>query len=44
MATLRSASLENGLAPLNPFHGGCGSKKDPLSREAAGAGINDYPL
>lgn len=43
MAALRSASLENGLAPLNPFDGGCGSKEYLLSREAAGAGVNDYP-
>lgn len=42
MAVLRFSSLENRLASLNPFHGGCGSQEDFLSLEAAGACVEDY--
>lgn len=42
MAGLRFASLENRLAPLDPFIGGCGSQEDSLSLKAAGAGVGDY--
>ncbi len=42
MAALRFASLENGLAPLDPFDGGCGPQKDFLDLEAAGAGVEDH--
>lgn len=44
MAALRFASLEDGLAPLNPFDGGGGSEEDLLGHEAAGAGVDDYPV
>lgn len=42
MAVLRFASLENRLAPLDPFDGCCGSQEDFLSLEAAGACVDDY--
>lgn len=42
MAVLRFASLENGLAPLDPFDGHGGSQEDIMGLEAAGAGVDDY--
>lgn len=42
MDVLRLASLENGLAPLDPLNGGCGSQEDFLDREAAGGGVCYY--
>lgn len=44
MDVLRLASLENGLAPLDPLNGGCGSQEDFLDREAAGGGVCYYSL
>ena len=45
LAAGRSAVvLEDGLAALDPFHGGGGSEEDLLGLEAAGAGIEDYAM
>lgn len=42
MAVLWFATLQDGLASLDPLDGGCGSQKDFLSFEAAGACVDDY--
>ena len=42
MAVLRSAALEDGLAPLHPLDGGCGAEEDLLRLEAPGAGVEDH--
>ena len=45
LAVGRSAIvLEDGLAALDPFHGGGGSEEDLLGLEAAGAGVEDYAM
>lgn len=43
MAVLRLASLEDGLAPLDPLAGGCGSQIDLLGMEAASGGVRYDP-
>ena len=44
MAVLRLTSLQDRLAALDPFDGGCGSEGDFLGLKAAGACVGDYPL
>ena len=45
LAVGRSAIvLENGLAALDPLHGGGSSEEDLLGLEAAGAGVEDYAM
>lgn len=42
VAVLRFASLEDGLAPLDPLDRGRGPQEDFLRPEATGAGVDDY--
>ena len=44
VAVLRFPSLQDGVAPLNPFDGRRGAQEDFLGLETAGAGVEDDAL